>query len=228
MLISIVIPVFNEESTVGKVIERTKTALLKSKLTYEIIVVDDSSRDRSVQIAEHQGVKVYASKEHVGKGYALRMGFAKAKGEIIVTIDSDGSHRPEELPRLLNPILQNKADLVIGSRFLLEKGEAAARKLNRKGVNLFNLMVKFLTGIQTSDSQSGYRAIRTKYLHSLNLKSNEYEIESEMLVKAANNGLRVIEVPISFEARTYGKSALDPMKDGVKIFLSIVLAYLGR
>jgi len=131
-LISVIIPVFNEELTIGNVIERVKVVLQKIGLKYEIIVVDDFSADKSLELSTNQGAKVYSLKEHMGKGYALRAGFAKAKGEIITTIDSDGSHRPEELPLLLTPILQNKADLVIGSRYLSQK-PVAAKKLTQLG-----------------------------------------------------------------------------------------------
>jgi glycosyltransferase involved in cell wall biosynthesis len=205
------------------VIRRLKTTLQKIGLKHEIVVVDDCSEDRSPEISKSQGVRVYSLKEHMGKGYALRVGFAKAKGEIIATIDSDGSHRPEELPLLLTPILQDQADFVIGSRFLHEKS-ASTRKLNAIGVRLFNVLIKIFTRTEVSDSQSGYRVMKSEILKNLRLRSGEYEIESEMLVKTARRGFRVKEVPISFEQRTYGKSRLDPMVDGFKILLSIVLA----
>jgi len=225
MLISVIIPVFNEEQTIGNIIGRVKTVLQKIGFKYEIIVVDDCSADRSLELSKSQGVRAYSLKMHMGKGYALRAGFAKAKGEIIITVDSDGSHRPEELPLLLTPILQDKADLVIGSRYLSRK-PVAAKKLNAIGVRLFNLLIKVLTRAEVSDSQSGYRAMKSEVLKNMGLKSGEYEIESEMLVKSARQGFRVKEVPISFEQRTYGRSRLDPMVDGLKILLSIVSAYI--
>jgi glycosyltransferase involved in cell wall biosynthesis len=225
MLLSVVIPVFNEEPTIGDVIGRLKATVQKIGFEHEMIVVDDCSEDRSLEISKSQVVKVYSLRKHMGKGYALRVGFAKAKGEIIATIDSDGSHRPEELPFLLTPILQDQADFVIGSRFLNEK-PVSARKLNAIGVRLFNVLIEILTKTRVSDSQSGYRAMKSEVLKNLRLKSGEYEIESEMLVKTVQRGFRVKEVPISFEQRTYGKSRLDPVVDGFKILSSIVLAYV--
>ena len=222
-LISVIIPVFNEELTIGNVIERVKGVLQKLGFKYEIIVVDDFSTDKSLELSNRQRVKVYSLKKHMGKGYALRAGFAKAKGDIITTIDSDGSHRPEELPSLLTPILQDKADLVIGSRYLNQK-PVAAKKLNAIGVRLFNLLIKVFTRADVSDSQSGYRVMKSAVLRNMSLKSGGYEIESEMLVKTARQGFHVREVPISFEQRTYGTSRLDPMVDGFKILLSIVSA----
>jgi len=224
-LISVVIPVFNEELTIGNVIERVKVVLQKIGFKYEIIAVNDFSTDKSLELSTSQGIKVYSLKKHMGKGYALRVGFVKAKGEIITTIDSDGSHRPEELPLLLTPILQNKADLVIGSRYLSQK-PVATKKLNAVGVRLFNFLIKILTRAEVSDSQSGYRVMKSAVLRNMRLKSSEYEIESEMLVKTARHGFRVIEVPISFEQRTYGTSRLDPIVDGFKILLSIMSAYI--
>jgi glycosyltransferase involved in cell wall biosynthesis len=225
VLISTVIPAFNEELTIGNVIERVTAVMQKNGYTYEIMVVDDCSADKSVEISKRHGVKVFSLKKHMGKGYALRVGFAKAKGEIITTIDSDGSHRPEELPLLLTPILQNKADLVIGSRYL-NQNPAAAKKLNASGVRLFNLLIKILTRTEVSDSQSGYRVMKASLLRNMRLNSREYEIESEMLVKTARQGFRVREVSISFEQRTYGTSRLDPVVDGFKILFSIVRAYI--
>jgi glycosyltransferase involved in cell wall biosynthesis len=225
MLLSVIIPVYNEELTVGNVIDRVKLAMQKIGLQYEIIVVDDHSYDKSLEVANKHSEKLYSLKQHLGKGYALRAGFAKAKGDIIITIDSDGSHRPEELLRVLTPVLHDKADLVIGSRYLNQKN-VAARKLNAFGVRIFNYLIQIFTGVSITDSQSGYRAMKRQILNKQRLKSGGYEIESEMLVKTAKEGFRVAEVPISFEQRTYGRSGVDPLVDGSKILLSIVLAYV--
>ncbi|MFB3888098.1 MAG: glycosyltransferase family 2 protein [Candidatus Bathyarchaeia archaeon] len=224
-LISVVIPVFNEEPTVGNVIRRLKTVLQQTGLSYEIIVVDDCSRDKSREVAKSQGVAVFALKQHMGKGYALRAGFAAAKGGIVATIDSDGSHRPEELTQLLDPVLRGEADLVIGSRF--SNGKAVyARRLNAVGNRLFNRLIHALLGHPITDSQSGYRVMTRNVLRTMRLRSGEYEIESEMLVKTARRGFRIKEVPISFEQRTYGTSHVDPMRDGLKILFSILSAYM--
>jgi len=225
MLLSVVIPIFNEEPTIGDVIKRLKATLRQIGLKHELIVVDDCSADKSLEISRNHSVRIYSLKQHMGKGYALRVGFTKAKGEIIATIDSDGSHRPEELPLLLAPILRDQADFVIGSRFLNEK-PVSAKKLNAIGVRLFNALIKVFTRTGVTDSQSGYRVMKSEILKTQQLKSRGYEIESEMLVKTARRGFRVKEVPISFEQRTYGRSRLDPIIDGFRILLSIVAAYI--
>lgn len=224
VLLSVVVPVFNEAQTIGNVILGLKTVLQRQVFGYEIIVVDDGSTDKSAEIAKNQGAKILSLKTHMGKGYAMRLGFSKARGEIIATMDSDGSHNPEELTHLLAPIIEGQADLVIGSRLFLRKS-ASGRALNESGIRLFNLLIKVFTGIGVSDSQSGYRVLTSKVLKSLSLKSVEYEIESEMLVKAAKKDFRIREVPVTYVQRTYGKSRLDPFRDGFKIFLSILLAY---
>jgi glycosyltransferase involved in cell wall biosynthesis len=223
-LLSIVVPMFNEENTIGIVIERLLSVLRKLDLEYEIIVVDDHSKDNSVNKTVRYKVKVFKLRRHMGKGYALRAGFTKAKGTIIATIDSDGSHRPEELPQLLKPILENKADLVIGSRF--STPTSATSRRNQAGNRLFNILIHILTQNSISDSQSGYRVMTQSVLKSMNLKSGEYEIESEMLVKTVKKGFRIKEVPISFEQRTFGTSGIDPIIDGFKILLSIIRAYV--
>src|SRR3989337_3762645 len=144
-LLSIVVPDYNEEHTISDVIDRLRATLQKTGFAFEVIVVDDCSRDSSAGISLSKHAKVYSLKQHMGKGYALRAGFRKAKGEIIVTIDSDGSNRPEELPLLLKPILQDNADLVIGSR-LSGNMPTSGKKFNAAGVRIFNLMIRILTG----------------------------------------------------------------------------------
>ncbi len=225
MLLSIIIPVYNEELTIGNIIDRTQAAAEQTGLKYEVIVVDDHSHDRSLEIARRRNGRVFTLKEHSGKGYALRAGFAKARGDIIVTIDSDGSHWPEELHEVLAPVLAGRADMVIGSRYMNHK-RVEARELNKFGVRIFNSLIQLFTRVSITDSQSGYRAMKREVLSKQKLKSGTYEIESEMLVKTAKAGFRVSEVPITFEQRTYGHSGVDPMVDGSKIMLSIVMAYL--
>ena len=225
MLLTIIIPVYNEELTIGNIIDRTEKVLRQTGLKFEVIVVNDHSYDKSLDEAKARNAKVFSLKQHLGKGYALRVGFAHAKGDIIVTIDSDGSHKPEELPEVLSPILKDRADLAIGSRYMDHK-KVESRKLNAFGVKLFNRFIQILTGVSITDSQSGFRAMKRGVLKNQELKSGEYEIESEMLVKIVKKNFRVTEVPISFEQRTYGTSGVDPMFDGFKILVSIILAYL--
>jgi glycosyltransferase involved in cell wall biosynthesis len=226
MLLSIIIPVYNEELTIGNIIDRAEKVMQLTGLKFEVIVVDDRSYDKSLEVAKARNSRIFTLKQHLGKGCALRAGFAHATGDIIVTIDSDGSHKPEELPEVIAPILEDKADLVIGSRYMNHK-RAATRELNAFGVKLFNYFIELLTGLAVTDSQSGFRAMKREVLKSQKLKSGEYEIESEMLVKTVKQQFRITEVPISSERRTYGTTGIHPIFDGFKIFISIILACIG-
>jgi len=226
--VSVVIPVFNEEATIGNVVTRTKHTLEQMMgISYEILVVDDGSVDKSADIAQKLEATVLR-KKHQGKGFALRYGFMKARGELVVTLDADGSHKPEEIPQVLGYLIEDKADFVIGLRFYnSEDNKTKIPKINRTGNRLFNDLILYLTGAKTSDSQSGFRAIRSLLIKRMRLGSHGYEVESEMLVKALRMGARVAETPISFDQRTVGRSKLDPIRDGAKILYVIVASYLS-
>jgi len=224
--VSVVIPVFNEELTIGDIVTRTRNTMDQLKLSYEVLVIDDGSVDRSAEISQASEAHVLRE-AHQGKGHALRSGFKRAKGDVIVTLDSDGSHQPEEIPLILRCIMENKVDFVIGSRFFnTDANNAKIPNVNRIGNRMFSDLIRLLTGVKISDSQSGLRAIKSSILKKMKLNSRGYEVESEMLVKALKVGVRVAEIPISFEQRTVGKSKLDPLKDGTKILYSIITSYL--
>jgi glycosyltransferase involved in cell wall biosynthesis len=225
--VSVVIPVFNEEVTIGNVVTRTKKTLEQLGVSYEILVVDDGSVDKSADIA--QELKAHVLRDpHQGKGFALRSGFRQAKGKLVVTLDADGSHQPEEIPLVLRYIRENKADFVVGSRFLnSEVNKTKIPKVNRTGNKMFNDLIGYLTGVKVSDSQSGFRAIRSSLIKRMKLSSHGYEVESEMLVKALRMGARVAETPISFDQRTVGNSKIDPIRDGTRILYAIIASYLS-
>jgi len=225
--VSVVIPVFNEEVTIGNVVTRTKKTLEQLGLSYEILVVDDGSVDKSAHVAQKLGAHVL-KEAHQGKGFALRSGFRHAKGELVVTLDADGSHQPEEIPLVLRYLREDKADFVVGSRFFnSEANKTKIPKINRAGNRMFNGLIGHLTGTKISDSQSGFRAIRSSLIKRMKLSSHGYEVESEMLVKALRMGARVAETPISFVQRTVGTSKLDPIRDGARILYAIIASYLS-
>jgi len=226
VFVSVVIPVFNEEATVGDIVTRTKKTMVKLGFSYEILVVDDGSDDKSADISQELDAHVLRY-PHRGKGFALRSGFRQAKGEIVVTLDADGSHQPEEIPLVLRYLLEDKADFMVGSRFSnSETNKTKIPKINRIGNRLFNNLTGYLTGVKISDSQSGFRAIRTSLINRMKLSSHGYEVESEMLVKALRISARVAETPISFDQRTIGRSKLDPVRDGARILYAIIASYL--
>lgn len=227
VFVSVIIPVFNEELTIGDVINRTNKTLETMGKPYEVLVVDDGSKDKSASIAQKQKAIVIKGC-HTGKGFALRCGFLRAKGEYVVTLDADGSHKPEEIPLILNYLTEDKADFVVGSRFAnSEHNKTKIPKINRAGNKFFNNLTEYLTGVHITDSQSGFRAIRASLIKTMKLTSYGYEVESEMLVKALRKRARVIETPISFIQRTVGRSKLDPLKDGIRILYAIVTSYLS-
>jgi glycosyltransferase involved in cell wall biosynthesis len=224
--VSVVIPVFNEEQTIGDIVTRTKRTMEQMGVSYEVLVVDDGSDDRSADISQEK--KAHVLREtHKGKGYALRAGFRRAKGELVITLDSDGSHKPEEIPSVVQCISEGRADFVIGTRFFNSFKKTEISKVNRIGNRLFNDLIGFLTGVEISDSQSGFRAIKSPLIKQMNLRSRGYEVESEMLVKALKMGAKVAEIPISFDQRTIGVSKLDPLRDGIRILYAIIVSYLS-
>jgi glycosyltransferase involved in cell wall biosynthesis len=227
IFVSVIIPVFNEEATVGDIVTRTKKTLETMNVSHEVIVVDDGSVDQSAAVAQRQKVRVLRD-GHQGKGFALRSGFRHANGEFVVTLDGDGSHKPEEIPLVLKYLSDDGADFVVGSRFAnSEANKTKVPRINRVGNRLFNTLTGILTGVKISDSQSGFRAIRASLIRQMRLCSHGYEVESEMLVKALRMGARVKEIPISFDQRTMGRSKLDPLRDGTRILYAIITSYLS-
>ncbi|MEM1582444.1 MAG: glycosyltransferase family 2 protein [Candidatus Bathyarchaeia archaeon] len=218
--ISVIIPAYNEEETIGYVIEETTKVMDSLGLPYEIIVVDDGSIDRTRERAGNYKVKVLSNGVNRGKGYALRKGFRNAQGNIIITIDADGSHNPEEIPLLIKPIL-NGADIVAGSRFL-GNGKDHTPKLHLFGNKLINTTIMVLTRKLITDSQTGLRAIKKEVLQKINLESDRFEIETEITVKGLKNGFKYQEVPINCRRRENGKSRIRIISDGIKIFKTII------
>ena len=218
--VSVIIPAYNEEKTIGYVIEETARVMDSLGLPYEIIVVDDGSIDRTREYASRYKAIVLSNGRNRGKGYALRKGFRNAQGNIILTVDADGSHDPKEIPLLIKTIL-NGADIVTGSRFLGSQKDHTS-KLHLFGNKLINMAIMVLTKKLVTDSQTGLRAIKKEVLQKINLESNGFEIETEITVKGLKNGFRFQEIPINCRKREYGKSRIRTISDGIKIFRTII------
>lgn len=223
-MVSVVIPAYNEAGSIAKVITKTEKALGSINLPYEVIVVDDGSVDRTKHLASGNGARVISYHTNKGKGHALRTGISNAKGKILVTIDADGSHRPEEIPRIVRHIIRG-ADVVIGSRFSGKNGKMTSR-INVLGNRFFNILIRIITGKQISDSQSGFRAFRRKVLRGIVLFSEGYEIETELTIKSLRNGFKIQEEPISCDKRRKGKSNINPFVDGLSILKTIIKSSL--
>jgi glycosyltransferase involved in cell wall biosynthesis len=188
-----------------------------------VIVVDDGSQDKTAELAKLAGARVLVHPQNLGKGAALKTGFRAAKdADIIITMDSDGQHEAEEIPKLLEPILNGEADVVNGSRYLHGNGDSETPAYRRVGQNVLDTATNISGKINVTDSQSGFRAFAGHTIPIFRFHSHDYTIESEMLIEAAQAGLRIVEVEIS---ATYGEEThhkKNPISHGVGVLVRIL------
>lgn len=188
----ILIPAYNEERFIGSVVLKAR------RLGAEIVVVDDGSTDATAEIAEAAGAMVIRHAVNQGKGSALNTGFrfARERGAaIVVTIDGDGQHLPEEMDAVIAPIESGAADIVVGSRYLESTSEVPRHRV--WGHRAFNALTNGASGVAVTDSQSGFRAFSERALTAFAFQSTGFSVESEMQFLAKEHGLRVAEVPIT-------------------------------
>jgi len=226
--ISVIMPALNEERAVGNLIDRTQAILNKITPNYEIIVIDDGSKDRTLDICRTKHVTVIHNRFNCGKGYALREGFKRARGNIILTIDSDGDHHPEEIPSLLHPLLYGQAEIALGTRFAHNGKVPVTTAINTFGNRLFNFLIHRLTRHKFTDTQCGFRAFKRDCLSPLNLESFGYNIETEMIVQLARHHLPYCEVPVSSPITFFRKSNINRLKDGLSILFTILKTRLKK
>ena len=214
MKLSIIIPVFNECETICELIHRVDAV----KLDKEIIIVDDASTDgtRSLlkKYEEKEQFKIIYQSKNYGKGKALRVGFNKAEGEIIIIQDADLEYNPKDYPILLEPILDGRADVVYGSRFL----GGPHRVLffwHSMGNRFLTILSNMFTNINLTDMETGYKVFRRSILDSISLKCNRFGFEPEFTSKIARNKFIIYEVPISYAGRDYSAGKKISWKDGV-------------
>jgi glycosyltransferase involved in cell wall biosynthesis len=224
------IPAYNEEKTIAKVI------LLAQKYADTVVVCDDGSQDMTTDIAQKLGAVVIRHSENMGYGYALQSLFKKANAlnaDILLTLDADGQHDAREIPVLTQPILEDKADVVIGSRFLNErKGIPSYRRL---GIKLLTRFTKSGGKNHISDAQCGFRAYNRRALESITLYEEGMGASAEILMKAGDEGLRVVEVPVQVHYRNLDTSTHNPLRHGLSVLSTIIkliveespLVYLG-
>jgi len=220
--VSVVIPAYNEERNIEDILFRTEKALEALNLPYEVVVVDDGSTDKTRFLAQRHKVTVISNGKNHGKGYALKRGLKDVSGELVITMDADGSHRPEDIRRLVEPLM-NGADVVMGSRFTSKRERDSTKNLHILGNKLFNLLVRILTKQYITDSQTGFRAFKKKVIEEIEITCDGYAVETELTVKTLKNGYIVHEEPVSFEKRKDGCSHINPLHDGIRILKTIIV-----
>lgn len=223
-MVSVIAPTLNEVATIGSVLSRTHSTLHNIGVPYEVIVVDNGSTDRTVEIAYRCGAEIISNGRNLGKGSSIRKGIHHARGLVIITLDTDGENQPEDIPRLLDLISNENVDIVIGSRFMGDRARGR-RGVHILGNKIINMLIFLLTGSWVTDSQSGFRVIKRRVLQSINLESRGYEIEAEMTVKVLKKGFIVKEVPITYNKLNNGSSKLHTFKDGFKIIKTILKVF---
>jgi glycosyltransferase involved in cell wall biosynthesis len=219
MLVSVIIPTKNECEAISQVIEATKQAL--DGYSYEIIVVDKSS-DETPDLAAKAGARVLRQTHRGGVGAGLWEGFSRARGEIVVTIDGDGSYDPADIPRVIKPILSGKADFVNGDRLSGERMLGSMAVVNLVGNRILTWLGNVCFGAHVWDSQSGMKAIRRELLNRMSLFESGFPAISELIGEAVRTRARIVEVPITYSRRK-GETKLSPAADGFRILLATVL-----
>jgi len=209
----VIIPVYNEVATIQEIIERVKQAPFKK----EIIVVDDFSTDGTRELLEKirgEGITVFLHESNQGKGAAIRTALAHMNGDITIIQDADLEYDPSEYPRLIGPILEGKADVVYGSRFL----GGPHRVLffwHAVGNNFITTLSNMLTNLNLSDMETGYKVFRAEVLKRIKIESNRFGFEPEITAKIAKMGCHIYEVPISYWGRDYTQGKKIKWKDGL-------------
>jgi glycosyltransferase involved in cell wall biosynthesis len=222
MKISVVIPAYNEVQTIQELVARVQAVAMEK----EIVIVDDCSTDGTREKLEeidqmHENVRVITHEVNRGKGAALRTGFGSVTGEVIIIQDADLEYDPTEYPTLLAPILDGRADVVYGSRFL----GGPHRVLffwHYLGNKFLTLLSNALTNLNLSDMETCYKVFKREVLEQITLKSNRFGFEPEFTMKIAKKGFRVYETSISYSGRTYSEGKKIGWKDGVAAIWTIL------
>jgi glycosyltransferase involved in cell wall biosynthesis len=224
--LSIIIPCYNELKTIDAIIERVLQVELP--IDREIIIVDDYShdgtRDRLKTLGNTNQIKVVFHEMNKGKGAALHTGFKHATGDIVLIQDADLEYSPEDYPKLLKPILENKADVVYGSRLVGGETHRVLYFWHSLGNKFLTLCSNIFTNLNLTDMEVGYKVFRKDILDKLELKEERFGFEPEVTAKIARLGCVIYEVGISYHGRTYAEGKKINWKDGVRA-IYVILKY---
>jgi glycosyltransferase involved in cell wall biosynthesis len=223
MKLSVVIPCFNEVGTIGQVVEAVKASPVKN---CEIIIVDDCSIDGTRELLkskiESQVDQVIYHSKNRGKGAALRTGFAAATGDIVIVQDADLEYDPQEYPLLIDPIVNNKADVVFGSRFQGGRPHRVVYYWHMVGNKVLTTLSNMFTNINLTDMETCYKAFRREIIQSITIEEKRFGFEPEITAKVAKMNCRIYEVGISYYGRTYKEGKKIGWKDGIRAILCIL------
>lgn len=226
--LSVIIPCFNEERTIRTLIDQ----VLRSSVVAEVVVVDDGSTDGSrTELAglDDPRVRVILHERNQGKGAALRTGFAHATADFVVVQDADLEYDPAEYPVLLEPLLDDRADVVFGSRFLSGRPHRVLYFWHSMGNKFLTLLSNMFTDLNLTDMETCYKCFKREVIQSIEIEENRFGFEPEITAKLAAAKFRIFEVGISYSGRTYDEGKKINWKDGVRAVYCIVkYSNLGR